>query len=167
MTSPRVVFRVVVLALIGALSACGTPGPAAPEPSTSIPPLTAPRTTLAGEKVRLSELFLGTPVTFAMRQDGSLRTTVPRRFSFDPAAIAVKPPLAAVLDRLAKSQLQSTSWMRVSAPSDPGTRGGNLARDRAFSVRDYLMAQGIASTRLKATGLAQTEHVEIVVGEGR
>lgn len=102
-----------------------------------------------------------------MQQDGSLRATVPRRFAFDAGATQVKPPLAAVLERLAKGQRESTSRMRVSAPSDPGTRGGNLARDRALSVRDYLTAQGIAEARLNASGATQSMHIEIVVSEGR
>ena len=151
--------------LIAVLAACGTPRPA--PPASSAPAAPAPRVTLAGEQVRLAELFRGTPVTFAMQQDGSLRATVPRRFSFDAAAIKVKPPLAAVLDRLAKGQLQSTSRMRVSAPADPEARGGNLARDRALSVRDYLMGQGIVAARLQANSATQTEQVEIVVSEGR
>lgn len=125
----------------------------------------APRVTLASEQVRLAELFRGTPVSFTMQQDGSLRATVPRRFSFDAGGIKVKPPLAAVLDRLAKSQLPSTTRLRVSAPADPETRGPALARDRALSVRDYLMGQGIAPTRLQANGVAQTDQVEIVVSE--
>jgi len=154
--------------LICVLAACGTPPPAPPASSTPVPPaVPAPRATLAGEQVRLAELFRGTPVTFAMQQDGSLRATVPRRFSFDAGAIKVKPPLAAVLDRLAKGQLQATSRMRVSAPADPETRGGSLARDRALSVRDYLTAQGIVATRLQAIAATQTEQVEIVVSEGR
>ena len=161
----------ITVPLIALLAACGTPRPSSTASSSASVPASlaapAPRATLAGEQVRLAELFRGTPVTFAMQQDGSLRATVPRRFSFDAGAIKVKPPLAAVLDRLAKGQLQSTARMRVSAPGDPETRGGNLARDRALSVRDYLTAQGIVATRLQAGAAAQTEQVEIVVSEGR
>jgi len=127
----------------------------------------APRATLAGEQVRLAELFRGTPVAFTMQQDGSLRATVPRRFSFDAGAIKVKPPLAAVLDRLAKAQLQTGARMRVSAPSDPEVRGLTLARDRALSVRDYLAGQGVATTHLQVSGAVQTEQIEIVVSDTR
>ena len=92
------------------------------------------RAPLALEQIRLAELFRGTPVAFTLQQDGSLRATVPRQFSFDVGAIKVKPPLAAVLDRLARSQFQSTSRMRVIAPSDPDSRGGNL---RAHHVQPF------------------------------
>ncbi len=151
------------------LAACGTPPASPPAPISSAPtaPRSAPGTTLAGEQVRLAELFRGTPVDFTLQQNGSLRATVPRRFGFDAGAIKVKPPLAAVLDRLAKAQLQTGARMRVSAPSDPEVRGLALARDRALSVRDYLAGQGVATTRLQVSGAAQTEQVEIVVSEGR
>lgn len=161
---------VFAAALVAALVGCGTPRPAPPTPSVPLPPVPvapATRTTLAGEKVRLAALFRGTPVNFSTQQDGSLRATVPRRFSFGAGATKVMPPLAAVLDRLAKSQLESASRMRVSAPLDPDSRGGTLARDRAQSVRDYLIRQGIAPTRLQAIGVTQTEQVEIVVSEAR
>lgn len=158
----------LVSPLIAVLAACGTTpsAPSAP-PAGSAPPRAAPapRATLASEQVRLSELFRGTPVVFSMQQDGALRATVPLRYCFEPGAIKVKPPLAAVLDRLAKSQLQTAARMRVSAPADPPARAPALARDRALSVRDYLTAQGIAPTRLQANGAAQAEQVEIVVAD--
>lgn len=155
--------------LIALLAACGTPPalPTAPMSPAPTPSRSAPATTLAGEQVRLAGLFRGTPVTFTLQQDGSLRATVPRRFSFDAGAIKVKPPLAAVLDRLAKAQLQTGGRIRVSAPADPEGRGPALARDRALSARDYLMGQGIAPARLQATGATQTEQVEIVVSDVR
>lgn len=147
------------------LAACSTPRPATPPSSSAVPGAPAPRSTLASEQVRLAELFRGTPVVFAMQQDGSLRATVPRRFSFDAGAIKVKPALAAVLDRLAKSQLETSSRMRVNAPADQEPRGAALARDRALSVRDYLAGQGIVATRLQVSGAVQTEQVEIIVSE--
>ena len=157
----------VAALLIGLLGACGTPRPSAPGPLPPAPAAPTPRATLAAEQIRLAGLFRGTPVVFAMQQDGSLRATVPRRFGFDAGASKIMPPLAAVLDRLAKSQLQTSSRMRVSAPSDPETRSPTLARDRELSVRDHLTRQGSEATRLQASGVAQTEQVEIVVSEGR
>jgi outer membrane protein OmpA-like peptidoglycan-associated protein len=100
---------------------------------------------------------------FSLQQDGSLRATIPRRFSFDAGAAQVKPPLAAVLDPLAKSQLHAASTFRVAAPSDPGAHGLALARERSLATRDYLMGRHLAPTRLQVAGAAQTEGIEIVV----
>lgn len=165
--SPLAPFAPLATLLIALLGGCAT-RPSAP-PTGAPPAASAPdaRASLALEQVRLAALFRGTPVTVTLQQDGSLRATVPRQFSFDAGAIKVKPPLAAVLDRIAKGQLQTASRLRVSAPADPETRSASLARERALSVRDYLAGRGIAATRLQTTGTAQTEQVEIVVSEGR
>ena len=152
-------------ALAVLLAACASPsGPPASTANGAVA-APAPKVTLASEQQRLADLFRGTPVVFAMLPDGSLRATVPRRFSFDPGANKVKAPLAAVLDRLAKGQLQSGARFKVGTPADPESRGPALARERALSVRDYLMGQGIAATRLQAGAAAQNEQVEIVVSD--
>jgi outer membrane protein OmpA-like peptidoglycan-associated protein len=131
-------------------------GPAAPSPAPAHP-------TLAAEQQRLAELFRGTPVVFAMQPDGGLRVTVPLHFCFDRGAGAVKPPLAAVLDRIAKSQRDEATRLRVAAPADPGVKNPALVRDRAQSTRDYLAARGISMSRLTITGTAPSAEVEIVV----
>lgn len=132
--------------------------PVAPRPPA--PP------SLGDEQRRLTALFEGTPVVFAMQRDGSLRVTVPLRFCFDPERSRVRPPLGAVLDRLAKSQLNAASSFRVAAPSDPGARGLELARERALAARDYLIGQRLASSRLQVAGVAQSEGIEITVSNG-
>lgn len=157
-------FLTISLPLLAVLGACSTPPAAPPVTKAPVSPASA---TLASEQVRLADLFRGTPVVFTLQQDGSLRATVPRRFSFDAGAAKVKPPLAAVLDRLAKSQATTTSRLRVSAPSDPEARAPTLARDRATALRDHLVAQGLPAARIQASGTVQTELVEIVVTETR
>lgn len=102
----------------------------------------------------------------ATQQDGSLRATVPRRFSFDPGATLVKPPLAAVLNRIAKSQVQTKNRIRVAAAGDADAKIVTLARDRSASVRDYLVGQGIAVARLQIGPAPQsTDGVEVVVSD--
>ncbi|MES2991288.1 MAG: hypothetical protein V4844_07695 [Pseudomonadota bacterium] len=166
----RHAFYCIVVPAVAALAACGTRPvqvPVAPlPPSVAAPaPAAPPRGTLATEQLRLAELFRGTPVVFSLQQDGSLRATVPRRFSFDAGAAQVKPPLAAVLDRIAKSQRLATSRLRVAAPGDPESRNPALARARAASVRDHLIGQGVAAARLAVGSAAQVEIVEIVVAD--
>jgi outer membrane protein OmpA-like peptidoglycan-associated protein len=157
-----------LLPMLAALAACGTrpaPVPVAPLPAPAPPTPPARAGTLVTEQLRLAELFRGTPVVFSLQQDGSLRATIPRRFSFDPGATQVKPPLAAVLDRLAKSQRLAASRFRVQAPADPEVRNPALARERAAGARDHLVAQGIAATRIQAGAATQNELVEVLVSE--
>src|SRR5437899_7062291 len=97
------------------------PGPAtAKKPSVSAPglPEEQPKVTLLSEQRRLADLFRGTPVVFAMQPDGSLRVGVPLKYSFDDGQTVVKPPLAAVLDRVARSQRTQKTRLHVAAPTD-------------------------------------------------
>ena len=147
--------------LLAALAACSS---IAPGPGGRTGPGAA-RPTLESEQARLADLFRGTPVVFAMQGDGSLRVTVPLRYSFDHGRYAVKPPLAAVLDRIASSQRHEPTRFAVAAPPDPNTRAVRLASDRAASTRDYLVARGIEPTRFSITGLGDGEEVVLLVGD--
>lgn len=150
--------------LLAVLTACGTTrptqGPSGSAPAAGAPP---PRLTLASEAARLAELFRGTPVVFAMQADGTLHVTVPRKNCFEPGAIKVKPALAAVLERLARSPATSGGRYRVSAPPDVEARSSVLASERALSVRDYLVGLGVGLTRIQAVGAAQPDQLEIVL----
>ncbi|MEQ1683323.1 MAG: hypothetical protein ABL916_06715 [Burkholderiaceae bacterium] len=146
-----------------------TPAAAAPSgPAASAAPAATavpPRAALAAEQKRLAELFKGTPVVFSMQADGSMKVDVPLNFCFDRGAFVVKPPLAAVLDRLARSQRGDTTKLRVSAAGDTAASGPNLARDRAASARDYMVARGVLAARVVLATGAPGEGVEIVVSE--
>ena len=167
---------------LGVLAGCGstlksgaTPMPMPPASAAPAAPPASPgtsgrnaapqRVTLASEQLRLSELFRGTPVVFAMQADGGLRVVVPLRYCFEPASAAVKPPLAAVLDRLARSQLNESTRLRVAAAGDAGATAPALARSRAQGTIDYLAAQGIKPARSTAYAATRVEGVEIVVAE--
>ncbi len=161
---------VLLAALTGCASKSTAPATAEPAPATpasghasATPGL--PRPTLAAEHKRLSELFKGTPVVFSMQADGSLKVDVPLSFCFDRGAFVVKPPLAAVLDRLARSQRGEATKLRVSAAADSAASGPNLARDRAASTRDYMVARGVAAARVVLASIAPGEGVEILVSE--
>lgn len=173
----KILMLMVALCLAGLIGCAGTstptaPGPppaaARPAPAASGPGAASPvppRATLVAEQKRLSELFKGTPVVFSMQADGSLKVDVPLSFCFDRGAFVVKPPLAAVLDRLARSQRGETTRLRVKASGDTAASGPNLARDRAASSRDYMVARGVLASRVLLASGAPGEGVEIVVSE--
>jgi len=144
------------------LAGCGTaPSPSAPSKGTVVP-----RPTLAQERQRIGDLFQGTPVTLAMDGDSSLRAEVPLKFSFDPGRAVVKPPLAALLDRLAGSPAtRGGSWV-VAAPGDPKNKGNSLALERAASTRDYLVGRGADPLRFSVSalpGVGEAALIRIVV----
>jgi outer membrane protein OmpA-like peptidoglycan-associated protein len=138
-----------------------------PAPSVAVPtvPEAQPKVTLLAEQRRLADLFRGTPVIFEMQPDGSLRVGVPLKYSFDDGRSAVKPPLAAVLDRVAKSQRTQKTRLRIAAPADASPGNAQLAKERAASTRDYLVAHGVKVTRFAALTPADNGNVEIIVAE--
>jgi outer membrane protein OmpA-like peptidoglycan-associated protein len=167
-------FFVVMLAL-AFVGGCATRTPGAPAPTPAAAPGSpqtgtpahppAPAATLASEQQRLAALFEGTPVVFAMQRDGSLKVEVPLRFSFDPGSSTVKPPLAAVLDRIATSQRRAGSRLLVVAPGDKRGKGITLGVDRAVSARDYLVGHGVSATRFAVSGVVEPDTIRIVVSE--
>ncbi|HEY9068515.1 MAG TPA: hypothetical protein VIO33_26250 [Burkholderiaceae bacterium] len=148
----------------GAAPPAGAPSPGAPAPAPA-PSRPPPQPTLAAEQKRLAALFDGTPVVFTMQSDGSLRVEVPLRFAFDAGSSTVKPPLAAVLDRLARSQRGASSRLLVVAPGDKRGKGITLATERAGSARDYMVGHGIAATRFAVSGVIEPDLVRIVVSD--
>jgi hypothetical protein len=120
---------------------------------------------LLEEQRRLAELFRGTPVVFAMQPDGSMRVEVPLRFCFDSGAVAVKAPLAAVLDRVARSQRDEATHMSLVAPLDADAKKVSLAAQRSESTRDYLIAHGISPRRVSIAP-ANGKNLKIVVANG-
>lgn len=135
------------------------PGPGAPKPP--------PRRTLASEQRRLAKALEGTPVGVARTADGLLQLTVPLDFCFEPRRSAVRPPLAAVLDRVVPGVREPQGLrLRVRAPSDAeGAGGERLALDRAASVRDYLAAKGVPPVRVLQLSRSDAAQVELLLSE--
>jgi len=156
-----------------ATSSSTTPGASSPPSATSTKPApnaatkaASTKANLAVEKLRLAELFRGTPVVISLLPDGSLRADVPLAFSFDPGKASVKPPLAAVLDRVANGQVNEITHLVVAAPADPPpAKSATLVGERASAVRDHLAAHGIAAARVTVSG-AVVGVVRVVVSDG-
>jgi len=157
-------FRPWIVASVIVLSACAQRGPGLEHGSGGESASASSHPSLADEQRRLADLFKGTPVVFALQKDGSLRVSVPLRYSFDHGRHAVKPPLGAVLERVAKSQRGEPTRLSVIAPTDPGEKGLLLATERASSARDYMVARGVPATRFSLAA-AGSGDVVIVVAE--
>lgn len=123
---------------------------------------------LAVERRWLQQWFEGTPVHIAQPQRDALAVEVPRDFCFDKGSAAVKPPLQAVLDKLALS-LRRQPQARLQLVAAPADTGGDaaLARQRAARVRDHLRSRGVPADRLgeaRATTAAAVQLRVLAVG---
>ena len=165
----RLLLPLSSLALAALLSGCAVPrGPSAPGavPAPGAPPAAA-STTIASEQRRLADALEGTPVVVESTPEGRLRIEVPIEFSFDKGRVAVKPPLAAVLDRIATGLRQQPGFeVRIAAPADANGAGGNLlGQDRAAATRDYLVGRGVPVTRFTALTRGADAAVEVLVSD--
>jgi outer membrane protein OmpA-like peptidoglycan-associated protein len=156
--------RCHALTLVVALAVWGCASTAPPAPSA---PATADRKTataeaLAVERQWLQAWFRGTPVRVGQRSDGAVTVDVPREFCFEPGRGAVKPALAAVLDKVAES-LRRVPLARVQLVAAPDDAGGAspLALQRATQVRDYLGSRGVPAARLGKPSVATAAAVQL------
>ena len=158
---PGTLLLLAALSLCGCASAPQTPSstspapPSAQAPAASAPPPTAAQqrtanaSTLAVERQWLASWFKGTPVVVAQRPDGAVVVDVPREFCFDPGHDAIKPALAAVLDKVAQSLRRTpiAELHLIAAPADPNGVAA-LGVQRATKVFEYLRTRGVAVGRL-------------------
>ncbi|HWH80739.1 MAG TPA: hypothetical protein VNU71_00720 [Burkholderiaceae bacterium] len=115
----------------------------------------------AAEQRRLALVLQGTPAIVAARPDGSVRIGVPIAASFDGGRASVKPALARVLDRLAADQRDDRTLLRITAPTDAGSRRLALGTDRAVNARAYLEERGVAPQRFSISSIARGQQLEI------
>ena len=138
----------LALCLLLAAVVAGCAGPTTVPPAT-LPPATpaeAPRpgqpppNVLAAEVTWMKQLFDGTPVAIASEPDGSMRVDVPLNFSFDDKSNAPKPPLRAVMDKVAASMArQASSKVHLATPGPPA---------RGAAMRSYLLGRGVIGLRV-------------------
>ena len=164
-----------VLAMFAVLgiAGCATPnvnpgapgastGPGAVEPASPLPgarPTAPPAPALTpaqSEQRFLEDWFRGTPVSISLADVNTLVVEVPLTHSFTPGSPAIKPALAAVLDRVATSlRRQPALRVAVATPTDPNAAVA-LAANRSQQVRDYLIGRGVTASRMAGVGTART-----------
>lgn len=105
----------------------------------------------------------GTGTVVSQTDERQIRLEIPNDISFDVNRSAVKPALAGLLTRyaaIAKAHPKSTITIVGHTDSSGSAAANNaLSRDRAQSTRDYLIARGVAITRLQTEGRGASEPI--------
>jgi len=145
----------------------GTAAPPPSPPGRDTAPVTpaaspGPQHALDGERKWLQQLFEGTPVVVAQRDDGAVSVEVPLTYCFDSGRSTVKPPLGAVLDRVARSLLRQPK-ARLPLLAAPADANGDpaLAKQRAQQMRAHLRQRGVPEARLGAPVASATAAVQL------
>jgi hypothetical protein len=117
-----------------------------------------PPTVLAAEVQWMKQLFEGTPVAITTEPNGTMRVDVPMAFSFDDKSLTPKPPLKAVMDKVAQSLArQASAKVHVATPG-PAARGA--------AMRSYQMQRGVIGLRVVVLATAPTDAVTLRVVPG-
>lgn len=113
------------------------------------------------KKAAMEAATKGTGVDIARTADNQLKVNIPGDFSFDVGQAKVKPVMQPVLNKLA-SGLDATHQVVIVGHTD--NTGGDAANNqlslnRAESVRDYMVGQGIAANRIQVSGKGEAEPI--------
>jgi hypothetical protein len=160
--TPR--FTLIMLSIaLAALAGCAvkpTIPPAQPPAPSAEPPRPGQPSpnVLAGEVQWMKQLFEGTPVAIATESDGAMRVDVPLAYSFDEQSPAPKPPLRAVMDKVAVTLARQTSAKVQLATPGPPARGA--------AMRTYLVGRGVLALRVVVLAQAPGDAVTLRVVPG-
>lgn len=103
----------------------------------------------------------GSGVAVTRTADNQLKLAIPADLGFDVGRANVKPELAVLLDKFAHG-LDGTMLVQVVGHTDSsGSNALNnaLSRERAESVRDRLVTQGLAASRIAVEGRGERQPV--------
>jgi hypothetical protein len=146
-------FRLAIAALAAltllagcAVAPTGPATPSAPSVPTAPADVPPPRpgqpppNVLASEVNWMKQLFDGTPVAIVAENDGAMRVDVPLTYAFDDKSTAPKPPLRAVMDKVAQTLARQPSAKVHLATPGPAAR--------TTAMRNYLMGRGVVGLRV-------------------
>jgi outer membrane protein OmpA-like peptidoglycan-associated protein len=115
------------------------------------------------QKAAMEQATQGTGVAVTQTPDNRLKLEVPSDISFDVGRAAVKPNFAPILNQFATSLNQNpVSTVTIIGHTDnTGSDAINnpLSIERADSTRDYLVARGVARTRIATDGRGAREPI--------
>ena len=155
--------------VVAMLTACATSAP--PPPPATQPP--APEESRAPVEIEApTEPALSTDLRqrlgdsgagLAEGPDGSVRLTLPGAIAFTSGSRIVSQPARPILDRIAAALLDNPGW-RVAIEGHTDSVGRELfnqelSRQRAASVMNYLIEQGLDAGKLDSVG--RGEHAPI------
>lgn len=115
------------------------------------------------QKAAMEQATQGTGVSVSQTADNRLKLDIPSDVSFDTGRYDIKPNMRPVLDRFATSLNQHavTSVTIIGHTDSTGSDAVNnpLSVNRASATRDYLVARGVASSRISIDGRGAREPI--------
>jgi outer membrane protein OmpA-like peptidoglycan-associated protein len=115
------------------------------------------------QKAEMEQATEGTGVSVSQTADNQLKLDIPSDVSFDTNRYEIKSNLRPILDRFATTLNQNPVTMVtiIGHTDSTGTDAINnpLSVNRAASTRDYLVARGVATSRIAIDGRGSREPI--------
>jgi outer membrane protein OmpA-like peptidoglycan-associated protein len=115
------------------------------------------------QKAAMERATAGTGVGVSQTADNRLKLDIPADISFDVGRSNIKSDFAGVLNQFAGTlNANPTTSVAIIGHTDntgSDTINNPLSMDRANSARDYLVARGVAATRIATEGRGSREPV--------
>lgn len=113
------------------------------------------------QKTQMEQATAGTGVGLTKTEDNRLKLDIPSDVSFDTGRADIKPNFRPILDTFAKS-LVSNPAATVTIIGHTDSSGSDainnpLSLNRAASTRDYIVARGVATSRISIDGRGSRE----------
>lgn len=116
---------------------------------------------MQAQKEQMEQATAGTGVEVTQTADNRLKLEIPSDISFDTGRADIKPNLRPILDKFAAG-LVSNPAATVTVIGHTDSTGSDainnpLSVNRAASARDYIVARGVASSRIAIDGRGSRE----------
>ena len=115
------------------------------------------------QKATMEQATQGTGVNVSQTTDNQLKLEIPSDVSFDSGRYDIKSNLRPILDRFATTLIQNpvTTVKIIGHTDSTGSDAvnGPLSVNRASATRDYLVARGVAMSRISIDGRGSREPI--------
>jgi len=116
---------------------------------------------MQAQKEQMEQATAGTGVEVTKTEDNRLKLEIPSDISFDTGRADIKPNLRPILDKFAAGLVSNpaATVTIIGHTDNTGSDAVNnpLSVNRAASARDYIVARGVASSRIAIDGRGSRE----------
>ena len=119
---------------------------------------------MQAQREAMEQATRGTDVEVTRTQDNQLKVNIPSDISFAKNSAAIRPELRGVLEAFANGVRNDGSGMVVRVIGHTDSTGSDainnpLSKERADSVRDFLVDRGVPGSRIETSGRGSREPI--------
>lgn len=119
---------------------------------------------MQAQREAMEQATRGTDVEVTRTADNQLKVNIPSDISFDTNSAAIKPELRSVLATFAEGLSRDGGSLHVRIVGHTDSRGSDavnnpLSKERADSVKDFLVDRGVPAARIETIGRGEREPI--------